>query len=402
MKNFILLFILSVLTIAVKAQSPQAINYQAVARDNSGNPLTNRNIGVRVGILSGSSTGTSVYSETHNVTTNQFGLFNIEIGRGVVQSGVFAQINWGSNTHFAKIDIDQNGGTNFQFVGTSQMLSVPYSLYAENIAMQFGVFWDNQDTIKVYKNSSINSFTKPDVNWLGGEPENLTINTNTLPSGVTISPGFPRILPSSDFLNYGYAKIGDPTISINNSAIAGNYSIEYNVSNNRGKTRKTSFILSIQSSCFQQEDKLNGRYKGNLSYTNGGGIDSLSWNYYYDTIGIYNTSFSDCILDQFSDKIFYSYINNLSLPTGGSTFSTSNVSVGNVNLCYDQNCNSYDSYIQNAIVNYNVINISPNSFTVTINVVSGVFKTTDSYLISKGYNNKNCSGAKFTGTYTKV
>ena len=156
------------------------------------------------------------------------------------------------------------------------MLSVPYSLYAENIAMQFGVFWDNQDTIKVYKNSSINSFTKPDVNWLGGEPENLTINTNTLPSGVTISPGFPRILPSSDFLNYVYAKIGDPTISISNSAVAGNYSIEYNVSNNRGKTRKTSFILSIQSSCFQQEDKLSCLYICLLDYSNEGGIDSLS------------------------------------------------------------------------------------------------------------------------------
>lgn len=402
MKNFILLFILSVLTIAVKAQSPQAINYQAVARDNIGNPITNRNIGVRVGILSGSSTGTSVYSETHSVTTNQFGLFNIEIGRGVVQSGVFAQINWGSNTHFAKIDIDQNGGTNFQYVGTSQMLSVPYSLYAENIAMQFGVFWDNQDTIKVYKNSSINSFTKPDVNWLGGEPENLTINTNTLPSGVTISPSFPRILPSSDFLNYGYAKIGDPTISISNSAVAGNYNIEYNVSNNRGKARKTSFILSIQSSCFQQEDKLLNSYKGDLlRYVSGGGIDSLSWNYYYDSIWITNNNYSDCILDYFGDKVFYSY-NNLTLPTGGSTFSTNNVSQGDIYLCLNEYCTYYESYIQNAVVNYNVTNISPNSFTMTINIVSGVFKTTDSYLISKGYNNKNCSGAKFTGTYTKV
>ena len=402
MRNFILLFILSVLTIAVKAQSPQAINYQAVARDNSGNPIINRSIGVRVGILSGSSTGTSVYSETHSVTTNQFGLFNIEIGRGVVQNGVFAQINWGSNSHFAKIDIDQNGGTNYQFVGTSQMLSVPYSIYAENIAMQFGVFWDNQDTIKVYKNSSINSSTKPDVNWLGGEPENLTINTNTLPSGVTISPSFPRILPSSDFLNYGYAKIGDPTISISNSAVAGNYSIEYNVSNNRGKTRKTSFILSIQSSCFQQEDKLSGLYSGLLGYSNGGGIDSLSWYTYYDSTWILNTNYSDCILDQFYNRIFYNYFNNLSLPLGGSTFSTNNVSIGNVNLCLDIHCTSYDSYIQNAVVNYNITNISPNSFTMSINVVSGVFKTTDSYLISKGYNNKNCSGAKFTGTYTKV
>ncbi|MBI5217420.1 MAG: hypothetical protein HY958_00625 [Bacteroidia bacterium] len=128
------LFIVAGLTMLFSdsfAQSPQLINYQAVARNTGGQLIVNQNISVRISILSGSPTGTAEYSETHSVATNQFGIFNIQIGGGTVVSGSFAAISWSVALHFVKVEADETGGSNYQFLGTSQLISVPYSLYAE-------------------------------------------------------------------------------------------------------------------------------------------------------------------------------------------------------------------------------------------------------------------------------
>ena len=71
---------------------PQAINYQAIARDGSGNILANHNINLRFSILDSAQGGTALYEETHKLFTNQFGLFNIKIGRGILVSGIFSSI----------------------------------------------------------------------------------------------------------------------------------------------------------------------------------------------------------------------------------------------------------------------------------------------------------------------
>ena len=91
------------------AQAPQAINYQAIARNSAGNPIPTTAIGVRFRILQGSATGTSVYAETYATTTNAVGLFNLQIGRGTIQSGVFANITWGSGTFYLEVAIDPAG-----------------------------------------------------------------------------------------------------------------------------------------------------------------------------------------------------------------------------------------------------------------------------------------------------
>src|SRR3972149_5155956 len=76
------------------AQSPQAFKYQAVARNASGNELVNSNITVRATIHDLNPTGTILYQETFSVTTNQFGLFSINIGQGAVVQGNFTTIPW--------------------------------------------------------------------------------------------------------------------------------------------------------------------------------------------------------------------------------------------------------------------------------------------------------------------
>lgn len=116
------------------AQAPQKINYQAIARDATGQPLpAGSNIGVRFDFHQGSPTGTVVYAERFQTTTNAQGLYNLQVGTGTAISGSFTGINWGGQDYFVAVGLDPNGGTNFTAVGTSQLVSVPYALYAENV-----------------------------------------------------------------------------------------------------------------------------------------------------------------------------------------------------------------------------------------------------------------------------
>ena len=123
-------------SVALFAQAPNAFNYQGVARDLSGNPIINQNIGLRISILQGSIAGTEVYKELHLVSTNNTGLFNIRVGYGSPVNDSIESINWGNGPFFLKIEMDTEGGSNYQLVGTNQLLSVPYALYAENSGNQ--------------------------------------------------------------------------------------------------------------------------------------------------------------------------------------------------------------------------------------------------------------------------
>ena len=115
-----------------KAQAPQMMNYQAVVRDVSGNIQPNQTVSFRLGILQGSTSGINVFSETHSASTNAFGLVNLPIGGGTLVSGNFSGINWTTGPYFVQIELDDTGGSSYSLMGTSQLLSVPYALYAEN------------------------------------------------------------------------------------------------------------------------------------------------------------------------------------------------------------------------------------------------------------------------------
>lgn len=120
-----------IFTFLAVAQAPQKMSYQSVIRNNTGDLVANSPIGLRISILKDSPTGTVVYSETMTNTTNENGLLSIEIGGGTPITGTFAGIDWSTGTFFIKTETDPNGGANYDVVGTSQLLSVPYALYAE-------------------------------------------------------------------------------------------------------------------------------------------------------------------------------------------------------------------------------------------------------------------------------
>lgn len=132
MKTFLSLFALSCIACTAFAQAPQKFSYQSVIR-NAGNQLVaNQSVGIKISVLQGSANGAAVYTETHSPLTNANGLATLEIGGGTVQSGNFANINWASGPYFVKTETDLNGGSNYTITSTTQLLSVPYALYAAN------------------------------------------------------------------------------------------------------------------------------------------------------------------------------------------------------------------------------------------------------------------------------
>lgn len=126
-----LFFLLIIISSFAFSQIPQSFKYQAVVRDAVGVLSVNKIISVKTSILSGSSNGSSVYTETQTLSTNEYGVVSLNIGAGTLVSGNFSTINWGATTYFVKTELDINGGSTYVFMGTSQILSVPYALYAE-------------------------------------------------------------------------------------------------------------------------------------------------------------------------------------------------------------------------------------------------------------------------------
>ena len=136
-KTSLVLLVMLYVGVAV-AQVPQALNYQAIARTSSGQIIPSQNIGIRFSITD--VTGNTVfYQETHNTTTNAFGLFTLAIGKGTAVSGTVPNIDWSSGgDKYLKVEIAPQGGTNYTLQGTTQLISVPYSLYAEKTKLVGG------------------------------------------------------------------------------------------------------------------------------------------------------------------------------------------------------------------------------------------------------------------------
>lgn len=116
----------------ISAQSPFKMSYQSVIRNAADELVADKNVGVRISIHQGSVFGPIVFSETHAISTNANGLATLQIGGGTVVNGSIAGIDWSAGPYFIKSETDPDGGTNYSIAGTSELLSVPYALYAAN------------------------------------------------------------------------------------------------------------------------------------------------------------------------------------------------------------------------------------------------------------------------------
>ena len=127
----LILFVSIVIGNILLAQSPQFINYQAVIRDANGGVIANQTIGLKLEITQGQST----YTEILSIGTNNLGLVNLQLGQNPAPNSIpFSDINWAAGNASLTTWYDPtNSLSNWQNIGTSNLASVPYALYAENV-----------------------------------------------------------------------------------------------------------------------------------------------------------------------------------------------------------------------------------------------------------------------------
>ena len=144
MRKFLPLLVFLIGSYVAFAQTPEKMSYQAIVRDASNTLLVDKLVGIQVSILQNSETGSEVYVETHSVVTNMNGLVALEIGTGVT-SYDFSSIDWTNGPYFVKVETDPNGADNYSISGVSQLMSVPFALYAK--ASGNGITSDQADAI---------------------------------------------------------------------------------------------------------------------------------------------------------------------------------------------------------------------------------------------------------------
>jgi uncharacterized protein (TIGR02145 family) len=127
MKKLITLLAL-VITLITFAQAPQGFNYQATVRNSAGALIVNQNVNFKFNVMLNSQTSVPVFTETHYVPTDDLGQVNLVIGTGTATTGTFSTINWANGSYFLGIEL--NTGNGYVAMGTTQLLSVPYALYA--------------------------------------------------------------------------------------------------------------------------------------------------------------------------------------------------------------------------------------------------------------------------------
>jgi len=211
MKKVFSIIVAVLLTASVFAQVPEKMSYQAVIRNNSNALVASTAVGMRVSILQGSPTGTEVYKEIYNPNpqTNANGLVNIEIGGGIPITGAFATIDWANGPYFIKTETDPTGGTNYTITGTSQLLSVPYALYAVNAGKAAAGGNFNHYIGEQYGGGVIFHLWKDNAGVEHGLIVALTDQSSSQPwSNVTETEIGPSSRSSWDGLSNSYAIVG--------------------------------------------------------------------------------------------------------------------------------------------------------------------------------------------------
>jgi hypothetical protein len=209
MKNLAPLFLSLLLStlISLQAQSPEAISYQGVARDAVGEPLPNATIGLQFTFLEDDPTGVTVYEETHSVTTNNLGLFSLHIGKGTAVTGTFGSIDWARHTYFLKVGMDPAGGVSYTDLGTSELVSTPYSLFSKEAGMATDMSLGELKDVVLGSPSSGEVLAWNGLNWVPAADQ----------AGHWAKAG------NNLFYDQGYVGIGvlNPTVGLDISSAAG-------------------------------------------------------------------------------------------------------------------------------------------------------------------------------------
>jgi len=161
--TFILVLFVTV-TLNIFAQSPEKMSYQAIIRTKNNSLVTNSNISLKVIMHQGTATGAKIFEENHSAKTNNNGLVSLEIGTGAIVTGSFSTIAWEKGPYFVETQVDATGGSNYNIIGITQLLSVPYAMHAKTAERIVGANGANPYKSLIIPFSSSRSITGSDVN----------------------------------------------------------------------------------------------------------------------------------------------------------------------------------------------------------------------------------------------
>lgn len=189
MKKLITFFAL-LFFITIFAQAPQGFNYQATVRNNTGALIVNQNVYFKFNVIQGSSTSLPVFTETHYVPTDELGQVNLVIGQGTASLGTFATIDWSLGNYYLGIEL--NTGSGYTAMGTTQLLSVPYALYAQNAGNATTPTIPSLASVLAENNSANNLAITNVANPINNQDAatksyvDTQITANALPNGTSI------------------------------------------------------------------------------------------------------------------------------------------------------------------------------------------------------------------------
>ncbi len=197
MKKIQLTVYLLLLSLLMLAQAPEGFKMQLLLQGDNTGPLVNKPVGIRVSILKGNTDGVQVYTETLNPTTNEFGLITISIG--VSNQNQFAQINWGEDIFYTKVELDVSGGSNYVLYGISPLMAVPFSEYSKSSDKLYEKdpdfsSWNKSTGIKIQKN----------------QVKNLIQFTNSDEKDLIFKSSASSEITESDLLNWNKIEESDP------------------------------------------------------------------------------------------------------------------------------------------------------------------------------------------------
>ena len=275
MKSIYTILVAILITTAVFAQTPEKMSYQAVVRNSSDQLIANQSVGMQISILQSTATGTAIYVETHNTTSNANGLVSLEIGTGTVINGSFATINWANGPYFIKTETDPTGGTNYTITGTSQLMSVPYALHAKTA-----------ENVVVYTTNQITSLTPTEGDVVFNSTENLyqiyhggtwqSFNTNCWPEPTVANAGADQIFTDGTVTttlvaNAPASQHGTGSWSIVNGT-GGSFADDTNPTTTFTGTACTTYTLqwTISTNCGNSSDNVNIEFNQTPTTANAG------------------------------------------------------------------------------------------------------------------------------------
>jgi hypothetical protein len=189
-KQLLVSFLIVISLITVYGQAPEKMNYQGVLRNSSGELMENSVIGLRISLLEGSDAGITVFSEIHSVNTDGYGRFAIQIGTGIIESGNFSTVDWAYGTIYLKTEVDETGSNNYTELSTVQLVTVPYALYANDVANKDDADADpaneiqdldlNNNVLTITNNSSATQINLASYQGTNTDEQQLSLNGTDL------------------------------------------------------------------------------------------------------------------------------------------------------------------------------------------------------------------------------